>query len=185
MGKNILRSIRNGVIITPRKRNQVEHIEGNYQLMIGNGGADSGGKLDIFIEKKECKSVGSDGLELTVEGDCSHKIGGNVSETISQDHHEKVGMNHALEAGQEVHIKGGMNVIIEAGMQLTLKAGSNFVSIGPMGVDISGSLVNINSGGAPGSGSGCQPTEPQSPEEAAPSEPDMADDSETGKKSCD
>ena len=72
------------------KRNQVEHIEGNYELMVGNGGADDGGKLDIVVEKKETKSVGADGLELTVEGDCMHKIDGQVSETIGLDHHEKV-----------------------------------------------------------------------------------------------
>ena len=144
------------------KRNQVEHIEGNYQLMVGNGGADDGGKLDIVVEKKETKSVGPDGMELTVQGDCKHKVDGQVSETIGMEHHEKVGMNYALEAGQAVHIKGGMNVVVEAGLQLTLKAGSNFVSIGPTGVDIFGTLVNINSGGAAGSGSGASP--PGAPE---------------------
>ena len=54
-----------------------------------------------------------------------------------------------------------------------------------MGVDIFGTLVNINSGGSPGTGAGAQPQEPQAAKEAAPTEPDVADDSKPGKKSCD
>ena len=85
-------------------------------------------------------------------------------------------MNYALESGMGLHIKGGMTVVIEAGMQLTLKVGGNFVDISPMGGCIQGTLVNINSGGAPGSGSG-----------ASPDDPDVAQkpDSTSGSKSSD
>jgi len=76
-----------------------------------------------------------------------------------------------FEAGSNIHIKGGMNVIIEAGMQLSIKAGSSFVDLGPAGVSISGTMVNINSGGAAGSGAGCSPDPPKLPEEADQAEP--------------
>ena len=59
-----------------------------------------------------------------------------------------------------------MQVIIEAGAQLSLKVGGNFVSLGPEGVTIQGTIVMINSGGAAGSGSGSSPQSPQDPDEA-------------------
>lgn len=166
------------------KRDRVEHVEGNAKLMIGKGDAD-GGKLDVVVEKKETKSIGPDGQHVSVEGDCCQKIDGGLSQTIGMDHNEKAGMNYALEAGQAIHIKGGMTVVIEAGMQLTLKVGGSFVNLSPIGVDIQGVLVNINSGGAAGSGSGANPVEPGKPEEASPTEPEVADESEPGTKSCD
>lgn len=153
------------------KRHQVEQIEGNYQLMIGNGEATAGGKLDVVVEK-----------------DQSEKIGGKLSTTVGGDHHEKVGAgpmmgNYALEAGNEIHLKSGANVVIEAGAlgSLTLKGTGGFITIDPTGVTIQGMLVKINSGGVPGIGSGAQP---QEPEQAQPTQPDQADDSKTGSKSC-
>ena len=81
-----------------------------------------------------------------------------------------------------------MNVVIEAGMQLTLKVGGNYVSIGPTGVNIQGTMVMINSGGAAGSGSGASPSSPSSATEVGSGvtliEAAEADDSKTGNKSC-
>jgi type VI secretion system secreted protein VgrG len=77
-----------------------------------------------------------------------------------------------------------MTVVIEAGLQLTLKVGGNFVDISPAGVAIQGTLVLINSGGAPGSGSGSSPTAPDVAKEASPTEPDQADDARSGQKSA-
>jgi type VI secretion system secreted protein VgrG len=57
-------------------------------------------------------------------------------------------------------------VVIEAA-QVSLKAGSSFVDLGPSGVSISGTMVNINSGGAAGSGTAGQ--------EASPGDPDAPD----------
>jgi len=56
-------------------------------------------------------------------------------------------------------------VIIEAGMQISLIGAGGFIDIGPAGVTIQGTMVNINSGGAAGSGSGSSPTEPDDAEE--------------------
>jgi type VI secretion system secreted protein VgrG len=167
-------------------RDRVEHVEGNARLMIGNGDASDGGKLDVVVEKQESRQIGPDGLHVTVEGDCNQKVDGAVSLTVGKDLQEKVTGNYALGTSTgDVHIQGAMNVVIEAGLQLTLKVGGNFVSITPMGVDVQGILVNINSGGSAGSGAGASPTAPQAPQEAAPTEPDQADDSNSGQKSCD
>ena len=51
--------------------------------------------------------------------------------------------------GASVKLKG-RTIALEAGTTLTLKAGSSFISLGPAGVDIQGSMVKINSGGSAG-----------------------------------
>ncbi|SDZ68330.1 type VI secretion system secreted protein VgrG, partial [Pseudomonas sp. NFIX28] len=59
-----------------------------------------------------------------------------------------------VEAGQEIHYKAGDKVVAEAGSELTAKAGGSFVKLDGGGVTISGADVKINSGGAPGTGTG-------------------------------
>jgi Lysine-specific metallo-endopeptidase/Bacteriophage T4 gp5 C-terminal trimerisation domain len=90
-----------------------------------------------------------------VEGDLSHQVEGQRSETV--------GTIYALESGQEIHIKSGAKVIIECGLQLSLVGAGGFIDIGPGGVAIQGSVVLVNSGGSPGSGTGSDPQDPEPP----------------------
>jgi type VI secretion system secreted protein VgrG len=132
-----------------------------------------GHDLHLIVKKNQQEEVDGD-KSLEVKGDHSEKIGGKMSLDVSSDRHEKVGTNYAVESGQEIHIKGGMKVIIEAGMQLTIKAAGSFVDVGPAGVTIQGTMVNINSGGSAGSGSGVNLK--------SPLKADVADDGTKGKK---
>ena len=167
------------------KRHQVEHIEGDHQMMVGNGEADSGGNLHLVLEKNKLESVGGD-KHLSVTGNHAEDIGGDLGTSVGGNYNIKAGGNIAQEAGAmgEVHIKAGMKVVIEAGMQLSLVGPGGFIDIGPAGISIQGLLVNINSGGSPASGGGCSPASPDQPEEAAPAEPLQAHDSTTGHKSA-
>ncbi|MDB4426386.1 type VI secretion system tip protein VgrG [bacterium] len=139
--------------------------------------------LDVAADRKVAVG-GEDHLE--VKGDKNTKVGGaqsvdvggaqqfaaaSCSRDASGDINDRAGANFAAEGKSNVHIKGGMNVVIEAGMQLTLKAGAGFITIGPAGVDISGPMVKVNSGGAAGAGGGCSPDSP-----AAPAPPDLPED---------
>jgi type VI secretion system secreted protein VgrG len=164
------------------KRNQVEHIEGNMQLLIGKGEADDGGNLDIVIEKVKKESIGVN--HVLVKGNRNEKIDGKQSLTVGGDQHEKIDKNHALEATGEIHLKAGNKVIIEAGLQASLKVGGSFVDVGPSGVAIQGPKVTINEGGAAGSGKGSSPAAPADAKEAKPTKPDVADNSKTGHKSA-
>jgi type VI secretion system secreted protein VgrG len=161
-------------------KDQIEHVGGNMQLLIG--GIDGDGNQDVAVQGYKKESVGKDD-HLHVTGDRNEKIDGSQSLTVGAAQQEKVGTKHAVDAGQEIHLKAGMTVVIEAGMQLTIKAGSNFIDIGPTGVAIQGTMVMINSGGAAGSGSGSSPTSPQDPAQANPTKPDESDDSKSGQKS--
>lgn len=161
-------------------RNHTEHIGGDMKLLIG--GIDGPGNQEIVVkaDKKELLDMNS---HLKIGADRNEDVGGNQSLTVGGSQQEKVGMKHALEAGQEVHIKAGMKVIIEAGMQLTIKGPGGFVDIGPAGVTIQGTLVNINSGGSAGAGSGSSPTSAEDAGEAEPADPTVADQHTTGQKS--
>jgi type VI secretion system secreted protein VgrG len=125
----------------------------------------------LIITENQLEKVDGD-KNLTVSGDHKEKVSGTISiQSESGDILEKAGMNYALDASGDVHIKGGTKVVIEGGVQVSLKVGSNFIDINTAGVFIKGSMVNINSGGLAGSGSGCSPASPDEPEEADTTEP--------------
>jgi type VI secretion system secreted protein VgrG len=161
-------------------RNRSEQIGGDMLLRVG--GIDGDGNQDIVIDgvKKELIEKES---HLHVKRDLMEKIDGGQSLTVGGDLQEKVGKNYALEAAMAVHVKAGMTLVVEAGTQLTFKVGGNFIDINPAGVFIQGTMVMINSGGAPGVGAGANPAAPTDPAVAAPPAPRPADDSKTGQKS--
>ncbi len=151
-----------------------------------------GAKKSLMVKGSRMESVGGDSAhtisgnrsekiskksEVDVGTDLNEKIGQNYSLKVGQNHGEKVGMNYAVDAGMEVYMKGGMTVVIESGMELCLKGAGGFITIGPAGIAISGTLVLINSGGAAVPGTAPQITEPQ-----APAAPDQADDGTKGTK---
>ncbi|MBU1833780.1 MAG: type VI secretion system tip protein VgrG, partial [Gammaproteobacteria bacterium] len=74
--------------------------------------------------------------------------------TVGQKQHVKVGVGQFVEAGNEIHYYAGNKVVIDAGMELTASGGGSFLKLDPGGVTLSGATIKINSGGAPGKGSG-------------------------------
>jgi type VI secretion system secreted protein VgrG len=119
---------------------------------------------EILVKKDQREEV--DGTHhLTVKGDRNEKVTGTESLDAGANFMCKVGQVYVLDSGMEVHIKAGMKMVLEA-MDLTIMSGGNFVNVGPAGVSIVGTLVNINSGGAAGQGSDCNPTAPDEPKAA-------------------
>ena len=138
---------------------QAEQIGGDYNREVkGNS-----------IDKIDGKS------DLNIGSDLTEQVGGNHSLNISSNQSVQVGSAYSMNANNTVYINAGMSVVIEAGMELSLIASGNFITIGPSGVAISGTMVLINSGGAPGSGSAGTITSP-----ATPAAPDTADDGSKG-----
>jgi type VI secretion system secreted protein VgrG len=182
--------ILNNNVTTLVKGNSHQEVKGERREKVGGG-------QSLTVQGDQVQKItGVNHVHVTA--DQNEKVDGTHSETIGQNLQQKVGMNHGLEAGQEVHIKAGMKVIIEAGAQLSLKGPGGFVNIGPSGVDIQGTLVNINSGGSAGSGSGVKAQAPQEPkvpddpskdapkdaQQAKPVVPTQADNAATGQKSA-
>jgi type VI secretion system secreted protein VgrG len=151
-----------------------------------------GGKDSLLVKGAQYEEIGTD-HHLNVKGnkvekvasksdadigtDLNQQIGQNLSVSVGQNHGEKVGQNYAMDAGMQVYIKAGQTVVIESGMELCLKGAGGFITIGPSGIAISGTMVMINSGGAAVSGSPPQLTDP-----GPPTKPDEADDGSKGGK---
>ena len=142
--------------------------------------------------------VGAEQVEK-VEKDLHQDIGGSHKEKIAKDHHQDVGGNDLskvasawqVTAGQDVRIEAGTDTEINTGMatsivsgtsvvvesmNITLKGAGGFISIGPAGVTIQGTMVLINSGGAATPKKAVAKKPLDAPKKAA-----MADDSKAGK----
>ncbi|HTW57163.1 MAG TPA: type VI secretion system tip protein TssI/VgrG [Terriglobales bacterium] len=147
--------------------NRIENVGTNFSLNIGANRAEAvGGNLDL--------SVGANRTEA---------VGANQSLSVGSNSDESIGENYSLTAGQNVSIEGGMNVVITAGMQISLVGPGGFITIGPAGVAIQGTMVMINSGGSAGSGTSAStqnpksPGNPKAPKQAqSPKSPQIADD---------
>jgi len=170
------------------KSNQFEEVDADSHRHV------KGKELALVEGEAHLKVNGNQVVEIGADRD--HKIGSNLMEDIGQNSNIKVGMNrnekvgmtqslqvgmnqfnktgilHVIESGEEIHIKGGMNVVIEGGLSVCLSGPGGFVSVGPEGVVIQGTLVMINSGGAAIPGSPGSPEDPQSPQSpTAPTDP--------------
>ncbi len=152
------------------------HAEKDQDLRVKNDAREWIGKdRHLIVKASQFESVDGD-KHLAVKGDQNEKVDGTVSLKVGNDLQQQVGTKVGLDAGQEIHLKGGMSVVIEAGLSVTIKAGGGFIVVGPAGVTISGTPVLINSGGSPGSGSGCSPDAPAAPQEADQADPGQLSD---------
>ncbi|KMQ75412.1 type VI secretion system Vgr family protein [Marinobacter subterrani] len=120
------------------EHNRTEVIKNDSHLTVGN---------DRFSQIK-----GDD--HCTVGGEKRESVGADCSLVIGGTYHQKSAQGTLSEAGTEVHHKAGAKVVLDAGAELTISAGGSLLKLDPSGVTLAGPGVKINSGGAPGSGSG-------------------------------
>ena len=105
------------------------------------------------VDNNEFSNIkGSD--HCTVDGEKRQTVGGDCSQNIGGTFHQKSAQGMLSEAGTEVHHKAGAKVVLDAGAELTMSAGGSLLKLDPSGVTLAGPGIKINSGGAPGSGSG-------------------------------
>ncbi len=111
-------------------------------------------------------------------------IGGNDNAEIGGSYSLKVGSgievesaSHSHQASGSISLKAGATITLDAPGGVNLKCGGSFVAVTPAGVDISGPMVKINSGGSAGSATAPSIVAPTKPEE-----PDPADDAQPGTK---
>jgi len=102
----------------------------------------------------------------TTNADRKTEICTNDHLTVGNSQHIKLGNGQFVEAGNEIHLSSGLKVVLEAGSELTFKAGGSFIKLDGGGATLVGPVVKINSGGAPGSGSGVAPIAPTLPKPA-------------------
>lgn len=108
----------------------------------------------LTIKGKEC---------IAITGNQSIAVTGNVDVKYSQNHSESTTMNISIDA---------MQVVIQGKTGITLAVGGSFITLNASGVQISGPMVMINSGGAALSGTPANPINPTAP--SAPKEAETA-----------
>lgn len=118
----------------------------------------------VIIRRDEVREIRRD-HNLTIKGKEAVKVDQSRSITVQGDVIEAFKANQSTQVTQDYYLKA-MNVVIEAMTGLTIKAGSNFITLNSSGIYISGSMVNINSGGSALSGSAGSPVTPPAPLEA-------------------
>jgi type VI secretion system secreted protein VgrG len=165
------------------KGNLVENVGSNADINIGSNVTEKfGGNASQNIGGNLILKTGGN-ADVNYGGNLTEKIGMNASQDVGVNRADKVGMNYSLDAGMDAYLKAGMTLVIEAGMGITLSSGGGFITIGPAGVMISGTLVLINSGGAALPGTPGEVMSPQSPQDPkSPTDPDTADDGTKGGK---
>jgi type VI secretion system secreted protein VgrG len=82
-----------------------------------------------------------------INGKAAYRTRDSVSNDIGGNAAEKIGGNYAVEATGSYTVKAGM-IVLEAQTGLTIKVGGNFVTVNAAGVQLNGTMVLINSGGA-------------------------------------
>ncbi|MDP9529399.1 type VI secretion system Vgr family protein [Pseudomonas protegens] len=134
------------------QRDWDQHIEHDQKIRVGHQRHDTV-EANSYSEFKAEE-------HHTVHGD--RKVEARASDhlSIAGSQHLQLGSGLFIEAGQEIHLSSGLKVVLEAGSELTLKGGGSWIKIDAGGVALSGALVNNNSGGSPGSGTGAAPLLP-------------------------
>jgi type VI secretion system secreted protein VgrG len=173
--------------------NQFDEVDGDrHSLVKGKQLEEIDGDAHLNIKGKNIVSVTGD-REHTMSGNLKESVAQNSNISVGSNLNEQVGQNYSLTVGMKQVIQAGMNFDVIAPMQISLNCGPNsivlspegiglngaggFISIGPAGVTIEGTLVMINSAGAPVIGSPGSATSPQSPSSpTAPTAPTFPGD---------
>ncbi|CAM3609882.1 type VI secretion system Vgr family protein [Bordetella flabilis] len=155
---------RNELRFNDEKLQVLLYTDGRYDNYVkGSGLAWIGKDAHTIVKERQLVEAGSQ--HITVQGDHRIKVGQSISVQAGQSLTQKVDENYVVE-GLVAHIKALEKVVIEANAQISLKVGASFVTVTPEGVQISGPMVMLNSGGAAGTGPGGSPASPEQPEQA-------------------
>ncbi|MBP5948386.1 MULTISPECIES: type VI secretion system tip protein TssI/VgrG [unclassified Pseudomonas] len=134
------------------QRDWDENVEHDQKIRVGNERHDT-------VEKNSYSEFKAE-EHHTVYADRKVEARANDHLTVGVNQHIKIGTGQFIDAGQEIHLSSGMKVVLEAGAELTLIGGGSFIKIDAGGVTMSGPVINMNSGGGPGSGTGAAPLLP-------------------------
>ena len=145
------------------QRDWDENIEHDQKIRVGN-------ELHDTVEANAYSHFKAE-EHRTTHADRKTEIKANDHLTVGDSQHIKLGNGQFIHAGQEIHLSSGLKVVLEAGSELTLKGGGSFIKLDGGGVTLVGPVIKINSGGAPGSGSGAAPVLPGA---AKPADADKA-----------
>lgn len=152
---------------TTIKNNSTEQVKVNRHATVdGEERRETGKDLHEHVKGEHFEKVDKT-RHTTIDGNWLANIGGAVAVTFGTGAEAKSGGMFKLHTSQGLTAQDDTNVLVKAGMQLTLQGPGGFISLGPSGVTIQGTMVYINSGGAAGSAA----SPPGQPDPTAPKQP--------------
>ena len=186
--------------------NCMEKITGNHSVNISGDRKESVTGNDSRSVTGDVKESVTGNVSLSVTGaqnesitsDFSRQVTGSIKEVAAQGVSQQIGQDYNQQAGQNVNVTAGMTINLMGGMSVNITGGSEgvsivgpggFISITDAGIAIMGTMVLINSGGAPTPADPAVPQSPSSPSSpdspdapTDPTDPDTADDGSKGTK---
>ncbi|WP_084736525.1 type VI secretion system Vgr family protein [Cystobacter ferrugineus] len=153
-------------------RHRQEHIGGDMKLLVG--GIDGDGNQDIVIQGQKKELIIKDS-HLHVKSNLLEHVDHSQALTVGDNLQAKIGKKYLLEATQEIHLKS-TRIIVDASSELTIQGPGGFITINASGIFIKGTMVYVNTGGAPIDRTESEPELPKDAAQAAPTEPTPADD---------
>jgi len=147
------------------------------------------GNVSLSVTGAQNESITSD-FSRMVTGSIKEMAAQGVSQQIGEDYNQQAGQNVNVTAGMTINLTGGMSVNITGGLEgVSIVGPGGFISITDAGIAIMGTMVLINSGGAPVPADPAVPQSPSSPSSpdspdapTDPTDPDTADDGSKGTK---
>ena len=150
------------------RRDRVERVGRNDKHTVD-------GDRDLVVKKTLREEIGGE-AHLRVRDDRVERVDRSLHLSVGGDRREQTGGDQTIAAGETIHINAGTNVVIEAGARLTIQGPGGFIDIHAGGIDISGTLVRLNSGGEAGGAEEARVRRPADAIEASPR--DSASDGE-------
>jgi type VI secretion system secreted protein VgrG len=146
------------------KRDQIEEVEKEKHVKVGtNEFREVCGNQDTNTGGNLTEKIGGN-RDMTIGGNLTAKIGGSIGLTFDSTVGAKVSGGLSLNTSTGLTLKDDMNVVIESGMSLTLKSSGGFISITPAGIFINGTMLFLNSGGAPTPATPAMAMSPKAPD---------------------
>ena len=155
-------------------KNTYDKVGQNYTLNVGQQATVKfGGKAQLHAGADvDAKVDGA--LNLTVAQAVALKAQAAVAVSVGSGLDLKAGSQINIGAGAKLSIQANGGVVIDGVTTLTLKAGSGSIVLGPAGVNITGLMVKINSGGSAASATAAQQANPAQPQD--PPDPEQNQD---------
>lgn len=170
------------------------HAQRNMDVRVVNDSLETvGNDKHVTVGRHAHRSVGeNDHLVVggsqycDVGGDVHGAVGGNATTSVRKNVATSIGgalvgmiaKSVVATIGQALQLTIGTKLTLLAGSKIMLVSSGGFISIGPDGITIQGTMVKINSGGAPETPETSTPETP-----TKPTKPQVADKSTTGSKS--
>lgn len=117
-------------------------VQNDRTLTVSNDHLTRTGNDESLYVARDRKVTVEGRQEHSTTGDYLSQVKGNLSLTVKGYLAQKVSGALGISAQGEI--------VLSSNSQITLQSGSSFIVIHPGGVDITGPLINLNSGGSPG-----------------------------------